>query len=210
MTLNEIEYGSLASSTLLNNNFQYLQDKITELSNLITSETSSFSSSVATLNNSVSELLNYMESFIPTGCIMISQSPTTPDGFLLCDGSEVLISEYENLYKIIGKTYGQNDSTTFCLPNLINRTVFGTSSNHSLGECIEAGLPEISATLTPSGAYWGGGSGAFYPTGGSSCNQNYGGSSSGIGFEASRSNAIYGNSDTVQPPAIATNFIIKY
>ena len=34
MTLTEIEYGSLASSAILNGNFNYLQEKITELSAL--------------------------------------------------------------------------------------------------------------------------------------------------------------------------------
>ena len=31
-----------------------------------------------------------------------------------------------------------------------------------------------------------------------------------IGFNASRSNAIYGNSITVQPPSMRTIFIMKY
>lgn len=29
-------------------------------------------------------------------------------------------------------------------------------------------------------------------------------------FDASRSNAIYGNSDTVQPPALTMQYLIKY
>ena len=93
MTLTEIEYGSLASSAILNGNFNFLQDKITELSALITSETSSYSSTVATLNKSISELLNLRESFIPTGTIIISQSPDISSGFLLCDGSELKIED---------------------------------------------------------------------------------------------------------------------
>lgn len=31
-----------------------------------------------------------------------------------------------------------------------------------------------------------------------------------ITFNASKSNAIYGNSNTVQPPALAAKFLIKY
>ena len=31
-----------------------------------------------------------------------------------------------------------------------------------------------------------------------------------VGFDASRCNQIYGKSSTVQPPAIVTNFLIKY
>ena len=154
MSLTEIEYGSLASSSVLNGNFQFLQDKITELSALITSETSSFSSTVATLNNSITELLGYKDSFIQTGTIIISQAPEIPSGFLLCDGSEIKIDEYEDLYAVIGTTYGQSDSTTFCIPDLTGRTVFGISEDGTLGDYLEAGLPNITGgfqvnVLTP-------------------------------------------------------------
>ena len=32
----------------------------------------------------------------------------------------------------------------------------------------------------------------------------------GLGFDASRSSSIYGNSDTVQPPALCVNICIKF
>src|SRR5574344_2027224 len=102
MTLTEIEYGSLASSATLNGNFQYLQAKITELSALITTETSSYSSDVATLNNSINSLLSYKDSFIPTGTIIATQNATIQTGFLFCDGSELLVADYEALYAVIG------------------------------------------------------------------------------------------------------------
>lgn len=210
MSLTEIEYGSLASSSVLNNNFSFLQDKITELSALITSETSSFSSTVATLNNSITELLGYKTSFIPVGTIIISQASNIPTGFLLCDGSEIKISEYEDLYDVIGTTYGQSDSTTFCIPDLSGRTVFGIDEDGTLGDYLEAGLPNILGTAAMTGAVASGTSGAFYVTGSSRQNQNSGSGGSGFGFDASRSNSIYGNSTTVQPPAIVTNFLIKY
>ena len=34
--------------------------------------------------------------------------------------------------------------------------------------------------------------------------------SSLISFNTSRSNSIYGNSNTVQPPSVVMNYIIKY
>lgn len=56
--------------------------------------------------------------------------------------------------------------------------------------------------------------GSFYNI---SSSQSGWGTSSGVdydnclvGFDASRSSPIYGNSTTVQPPAIVTNFCIKY
>lgn len=212
MTLTEIEYGSLASSATINSNFQYLQDKITELSALITSETSGYSSTVATLNNSISELLNCKDSFIPVGAIIPIQDSTIPTGFLLCDGSELKVADYGDLYTAIGKTYGQTDSTKFNLPDLRNKTLWGIGSSTTLGEYLKAALPNITGTYTPSGAYFGSATGAFYQGPGSaSTNQNYGGSGSNIAFDASRSSSIYSNdATTVQPPAIVTNFVIKY
>ncbi len=210
MSLTEIEYGSLASSSVLNGNFQFLQDKITELSALITSETSSFSSTVATLNNSITELLGYKDSFIQTGTIIISQASEIPSGFLLCDGSEIKIDEYEDLYAVIGTTYGQSDSTTFCIPDLTGRTVFGIAENGTLGDYLEAGLPNITGSFNKT--KWDGASGSFYfiGSGGVNSMQATSGSGSTVGFSASRSNAIYGKSSTVQPPAMVTNFLIKY
>ena len=213
MSLTEIEYGSLASSSVLNGNFQFLQDKITELSALITSETSSFSSTVATLNNSITELLGYKDSFIQTGTIIISQASEIPSGFLLCDGSEIKIDEYEDLYAVIGTTYGQSDSTTFCIPDLTGRTVFGISEDGTLGDYLEAGLPNITANgirvpygslQAPTGAF------RYSSSGGSSGNTQGGYGNGVLSFNASYANSIYGKSTTVQPPAMVTNFLIKY
>ena len=212
MSLTEIEYGSLASSAVLNNNFQFLQDKITELSELITSETSSFSSNVATLNNSVNQLLGYKESFIPTGTIIISQASEIPVGYLLCDGSEVKIEEYQDLYNVIGTTYGQSDSTSFCIPDLTARTVFGVSEGNDLGKYLEAGLPEIYGTVGINGGNYQSPNGCFYTEGADTLRHtaNTVVSNARLAIRASRSSNIYGKSDTVQPEAMVTNFLIKY
>ena len=209
MALTEIEYGSIASSALLNGNFQYLQEKITELAALIKTETSSFSSSVVTLNKTVNELLQCSDSFIPTGTIIGYQSETVPTGFLVCDGSELKIEEFEDLYKVIGTTYGQTDSTTFCIPNLQNRVMWGKDSSKSVGQTLAAGLPNITGFLRATDAV---GSGAFTsslgarrPGGGGQAD-----SQGNYWFDASRCSVVYGKSSTVQPPAMVTNFLIKY
>ena len=74
------------------------------------------------------------------------------------------------------------------------------------------GLPNIMGTIVP-GAYdgWGDlGTGAFYRISGGQHAPS--GDSNGIkyGFDASRSNAIYGNSDTVMPATIQLFPQIKY
>lgn len=45
-----------------------------------------------------------------------------PEGWLLCNGQLVSISEYEVLYDLIGTTYGGNGTTNFAVPDLRSRT----------------------------------------------------------------------------------------
>lgn len=141
-----------------------------------------------------------------TGMIFAFAGNTLPDGYLLCDGSQVSRTTYAKLFDIIGTTYGAGDgSTTFTLPNLIDKFLEGSSA---AGEYREAGLPNITGD-----AYigtWSNPAGAF-------CTQStikaayldyeY---TNALAFDASRSNAIYGNSTTVQPPALTMRYIIKY
>ena len=95
MSLKNIEHGSLASSSDLNSNFQYLEEEIDDLSELITTQTANFASTVSTLNTSVNNVLEYRTSFIQTGMILPSLAPNIPNGFLLCDGSEVNVADYQ-------------------------------------------------------------------------------------------------------------------
>lgn len=64
MAIEEIEYGSLASSTLLNNNFEDLQNQITALSLRISANASNLqtnTSDIADLASRVSALENQQE-----------------------------------------------------------------------------------------------------------------------------------------------------
>ena len=103
MSLTEIEYGALASSKVLNDNFNYLDSEIAAMSENIEQRVSTFSSQVATLNLSVTNLLSFKSSFIAVGMILPYPSLSIPEGFLSCDGSELLISDFEDLYDVIGK-----------------------------------------------------------------------------------------------------------
>ena len=155
-----------------------------------------------------------------TGMIFAFAGNSIPSGFLLCDGSKVSRTTYKKLFNVIGTTYGAGDgSTTFILPNLIDRFLEGSSV---AGQYIDAGLPNITGRRVAS---WGGGDygGRGYTTG---CfkqdtdknipttingeNWNGDGNGTGFAFDASLSNPIYGNSTTVQPPAVTMRYIIKY
>lgn len=55
MSLTEIEYGSLASSAILNQNFQYLDDRISSLAETHTTDVAGISSNIVTINNSITD-----------------------------------------------------------------------------------------------------------------------------------------------------------
>lgn len=146
----------------------------------------------------------------PIGTILSYGGSSIPSGYLLCDGSEISKETYKDLYEIIGDTYGTStDNTKFKLPNLRDKFIQG--ANNNLGTNKDAGLPNITgefyqdanADTTASGAF-------IYKSGGSLNLANSTTATSGfIALDASRSNPIYGNSDTVQPPSICMNYIIK-
>lgn len=55
----------------------------------------------------------------PVGTIIPYAGSTAPEGYLMCDGSNVSRTTYGELFNVIGTTYGQGDgSTTFGTPNL--------------------------------------------------------------------------------------------
>lgn len=56
MALTNIEYGSIASSEMMNNNFKYLEDKITELASSSNTMISSILSNIATINSRLGDI----------------------------------------------------------------------------------------------------------------------------------------------------------
>lgn len=66
------------------------------------------------------------------GQIFLFSFNYAPAGWLPCDGRELLISEYSNLYSLIGTTYGGNGSTNFRLPDLRGRVPMGYGSGTGL------------------------------------------------------------------------------
>ena len=56
MALTEIEYGALASSEVMNNNFQYLDDRISSVSETVTSNNAGVSSNIASINSTISSM----------------------------------------------------------------------------------------------------------------------------------------------------------
>ena len=152
---------------------------------------------------------------VPAGTMQMFAGNTIPAGWLLCDGSAVSRTDYAKLFSAIGTTWGAGDgSTTFNLPNSIGRFAEGAATS---GSYKSAGLPNITGhtvigthddwaqsgafELSHPGSY----TGVYTPTTLSpkmiDC---------GLSFDASKSNSIYGNSTTVQPPAYTAKIYICF
>ncbi len=79
----------------------------------------------------------YLDNYIliPPGTIIAYAgvvNPNPPEGWLLCDGHEVSIAQYPDLYNAIGDTYhfigNHEDGRTFMLPDLRGRTIIGVGT----------------------------------------------------------------------------------
>lgn len=157
-----------------------------------------------------------MSQINPAGVIQAFAGSAVPDGWLLCDGSAVSRVTYKNLFDVIGETYGGGDgSTTFNLPDLVDKFVEGSGN---AGTEKNAGLPAIEGSFTVRGcqqvnALSESGVFALSTAAVSNTGANIGtGTNNGriVSFDASKASAIYGNSTTVQPPALTMLYIIKY
>ena len=156
---------------------------------------------------------------VPVGIILPFAGNTIPEGFLPCNGAAISRTKYSALYSAIGTIYGSgNGSSTFNLPNVESNKFL--QGNSTPGTVKTAGLPNITGVAYAASGYGffrkdsnGNRSGAFIK--GAAVNGLEGGgypniSTNYLGFDASASNSIYGDSNTVQPPAVTVRFIIKY
>ena len=148
---------------------------------------------------------------LPAGTIIAVGGNITPEGFLYCNGASLSPSAYPELCAVIGGTYGGDGLTTFNLPDFRGRWMQG---NDTAGRVLAAGLPNVTGTIVSGAiahatAYQ---TGAFYNIDVGAFGGYHAGSQNHYraGFEASRSNPIYGASDTVRPPSITVRYCIKY
>jgi len=86
------------------------------------------------LNNRLRTIDDTYTRSVPLGVILpfsgiISKIPV---GYLLCNGSDVSKTEYADLYRIIGDTYGTSTTTTFKIPDLTDRFIYGSSTNANI------------------------------------------------------------------------------
>jgi microcystin-dependent protein len=93
---------------------------------------------------------------MPVGTILPFAGPKSnlPNGYLLCDGGELLISEYTDLYNLIGYTYRPasllKGYSTFALPDLRGRFPLGIDSMDNNRQVPDATAPINPVTGLPS------------------------------------------------------------
>ena len=125
--------------------------------------------------------------------------------YLAEDGHKICLPDQESnlvaLYEATGVAWYyilDTENKQFKLP----RTKFGfTGIRNGVGGYVAPGLPNITGEVQ---VYWETDttpSGAFYKTSNKYSERNNANGHPNLGFDASRSNSIYGNSTTVQPPA---------
>lgn len=154
-----------------------------------------------------------------------------PEGWLACNGAEVLISDYPALYNAIGTLFLPKDVPNppgmFFLPNLMGKVPWGSTS---VGTVIDAGAPDVTGHFSATDnvclngyagvdtpKVFGNNDGCFSFIDGSGGRAlvnviqvgNYS-DNRRVTFRASSSNNIYGNSTTVQPPALCLLPCIRY
>lgn len=176
------------------------------------------SNGTLSVDKGIAEDANIVSYDLPVGSYMLWCGKNTPEYFIEPSGQTLLRSSYPELWEfaqsndLVGTLFGEGDgSTTFTVTDIRGSFISIVNDNSKIGKFTEAGMPNITAT-------WNGGrtnemgivSGAVYvmQTG---LGFTGSGSNSGIkwGLDASRSNKIYGKSDTVTPANWGLKLILK-
>lgn len=164
-------------------------------------------------------LQSVIDVICPPGMFAFFHATDVPEGWLLCNGAAVSRTTYARLFAKIGTKYGTgNGSTTFNLPNLNDRVLQGTTNTGSVGNYLEASLPNIQGQLvfsrdnsisakTENGCFT-----AYAPSDTPSALYSVSSSVSPgaeVGFGANKSSSIY-TGDHLQPAAIQVLACIRF
>ena len=171
--------GTKARANEVNQNFDVLYSEVNSIDSTLTSidvNIQSLQDDKANINGSASQRfqvapavnsydavnLSQLKANTPIGTIIMVSFDGVPDGYLKCNGATVSRSTYNELFKVIGVSYGEGDgSNTFQLPDFQNKVPWGKADDATLGY-IEAGLPNITGSFNANGdTGFSGGAGAL-------------------------------------------------
>ena len=136
---------------------------------------------------------------VPSGSMMMFAGTSAPSGWLICDGSSLLVADYPDLFAALGYTWG-GAGANFSLPDMAQRGPYGPGGGRSVGDIDGDETKDISHTHTGTTSVWssglrdeGGGSNTCAPAHSHTFTTDSGGSAS---------------QDVLNPIAVV-NFIIK-
>jgi len=115
----------------INTTFSKQMEAMDKLNTTIKAFKEETNNSMSTIRATFTERLE--KNHIPAGTIIMWTNTSIPPGWLLCDGSSLARTDYEELFDSIGTMFGSNDTNTFNLPNLYNRFPIGAGDVHPLG-----------------------------------------------------------------------------
>lgn len=159
----------------------------------------------------ITENREILDIVYPIGRPMPEENNVLLDNEVWLEGATVNIVDYPKLFEVYGTKYGGDSITTFGLPDMRGRTLWG-SPDASNGY-IEAKLPNIKGSCGKFDVYEAGGEGCFNISSQTYGNtrEQWGGSVAAIGFDASRSSSIYSDdATTVQPPAFKVRWKTRF
>ena len=122
--------GTATFTTTISQNF--ISNKPAATDSLLSDQLLVYRTGSSDLLRMTKETLLRHVSTVPIGAIMPYAGTTVPDGYLLCDGSELKTADYTALYGVIGYTYKAatllQGAATFALPDLRGRFPLGMDS----------------------------------------------------------------------------------
>jgi microcystin-dependent protein len=109
------------------------------------------------LTNDAGDLLINYNKIVPCGSIVNYSGDSSPNGWLICDGSEISKTTYSNLFSVIGTKYGSAaDINNFKLPDLGERLPIGyKSGTNNLGNTGGSNSITLNTTQMPSHTHTG-------------------------------------------------------
>ena len=120
-------FGTATFTTTISQNF--ISNKPAADDSLLSDQLLVYRSGNANLVKMTKETLLKHVATVPIGVIMPFAGTIIPEGYLLCDGSEVKTADYPGLYGVIGYTYKSatllSGAATFSLPDLRGRFPLG-------------------------------------------------------------------------------------
>ena len=121
---------TVLTSTKYNTDLNTVYTKVNDLDGDCISDSSIATAKIE--DNAVTEAkiaAAVLAKLVPTGAVLAYAGTTAPDGFLLCDGTQVSRTTYSALYAVIGDAHGNgNGTTTFHLPDYKGRFLRGRAN----------------------------------------------------------------------------------